>query len=309
MVDLDTFLITLYVEVDEFCKQLALPLRRGPRPALSRSESLTLAIVGQWARFRSERDFYRFAQQRLRPYFPTLPARSQFNRQQRQLEPLLVSLSLAWAACLQETQPSAYEILDRCGLSTRHVARRGPGWLAGYTATGHCSRLGFFHGVALLSAVDPRGVLTGYGLASASVKEHAMAESLFAQRTQVPPPLASAGACVGGGYYVLDRGFSGPHRHQQWHEAFGVEIVCAPQQGHGPLWPRLQRLWLIRHRQVIETVHEKLLHTFRLERERPHTIEGLRARLAAKAALHNLCILLNRALGRPDLAFADLLGW
>jgi len=31
--------------------------------------------------------------------------------------------------------------------------------------------------------------------------------------------------------------------------------------------------------------------------------------LAAKVALHNFCIWLNRQLGRPDLAFADLIDW
>jgi hypothetical protein len=35
----------------------------------------------------------------------------------------------------------------------------------------------------------------------------------------------------------------------------------------------------------------------------------LRARLAARVALHNFCIWLNERLGRPRLAFADLLGW
>jgi hypothetical protein len=32
-------------------------------------------------------------------------------------------------------------------------------------------------------------------------------------------------------------------------------------------------------------------------------------RLSAKVALHNICIAINRSLGRADLATADLLGW
>jgi hypothetical protein len=35
----------------------------------------------------------------------------------------------------------------------------------------------------------------------------------------------------------------------------------------------------------------------------------LRARLASRVALHNFSIWLNEHLGRPRLAFADLLGW
>jgi hypothetical protein len=31
--------------------------------------------------------------------------------------------------------------------------------------------------------------------------------------------------------------------------------------------------------------------------------------LAARVALHNFCMWLNGQLGRPRLAFADLLGW
>jgi hypothetical protein len=59
----------------------------------------------------------------------------------------------------------------------------------------------------------------------------------------------------------------------------------------------------------VETVYEKLHATFGLRAERPHELQGLRARLAARVALHNFCIWLNDQLSRPRLAFADLLGW
>jgi hypothetical protein len=41
----------------------------------------TLAVLAPWPHFRSERDFWRFAQDHLRDYFPTLPSQSQFNIQ------------------------------------------------------------------------------------------------------------------------------------------------------------------------------------------------------------------------------------
>jgi hypothetical protein len=62
-------------------------------------------------------------------------------------------------------------------------------------------------------------------------------------------------------------------------------------------------------RQIIESVCDKLFNAFGLHRERPHSIGGLRARLAARVALHNFCIWLNQQFARPRLAFADLLGW
>jgi hypothetical protein len=51
-----------------------------PRPALlSDPEVLTLAVLAQWPRFRSERDFWRFAWAHLRPYFPMLCSQGQLK--------------------------------------------------------------------------------------------------------------------------------------------------------------------------------------------------------------------------------------
>lgn len=82
MEDLDTFLTVLYVMVDDLCKQhqLLRPQRRGPAPKLGVSEIITLALFGQWARFSSERAFYRFVQRHLKAAFPNLPDHSQFRK-------------------------------------------------------------------------------------------------------------------------------------------------------------------------------------------------------------------------------------
>ena len=67
MVDVDTFLTTLDVMADDFCKISWLPEPHpGPQAALSRSEVVTLALFGQWQNFGSEHGFYRYAQRHLR---------------------------------------------------------------------------------------------------------------------------------------------------------------------------------------------------------------------------------------------------
>ncbi|MCA1728214.1 MAG: hypothetical protein LC751_02005, partial [Actinobacteria bacterium] len=73
MVEVDTFLTALYVMVDDFCHSLPPTRRPGPEASLSDSEVIALAIFARWGRFSSERDFYRYAQSRLRDAFPTLP--------------------------------------------------------------------------------------------------------------------------------------------------------------------------------------------------------------------------------------------
>ena len=92
--DLDSFLVTLYVPVDDWWQENRSQGARGPgRPAaLSNSEVLTLAILAQWHRSRSERDFWRFSDVHLRPYFPDLVSQSQLNRRMRVLEPELRAL-------------------------------------------------------------------------------------------------------------------------------------------------------------------------------------------------------------------------
>jgi hypothetical protein len=82
MMDLDSFLISSYVYIDEWWKAFRPPNapRKPGRPALlSESEVLTLAILAQWPCFRSERDFWRFDWAHLRPYFPALRSQSQLK--------------------------------------------------------------------------------------------------------------------------------------------------------------------------------------------------------------------------------------
>jgi len=59
----------------------------------------------------------------------------------------------------------------------------------------------------------------------------------------------------------------------------------------------------------VETVEENLAHTLRVDRERPHDLRGLPARVAAKRTLQNFCLWLHDQLGRPRLAFTDWVDW
>jgi hypothetical protein len=93
-VDLETMLVSLYVLVDDWWERAHPPSPRKPGrpPSLSASEVITLAILAQWPRFRSERDFFRFADAHLRTYFPNLLSHGQLNRRIRALEPELKAL-------------------------------------------------------------------------------------------------------------------------------------------------------------------------------------------------------------------------
>lgn len=307
MLDMLTFLLELYALVDTFCCQQGIHHpSRGRKPNLSCAEVLTLAVCAQWARFGSERDFYRFAQAHLRALFPRLPHRSQFNRAVRQHQPLLQQVLTHLIDLLGATEWS-YEVVDGTGVPVRNAQRRGEGWLPEWVAIGRCNRLGWYEGFHLLLACNPKGEITGFAFGSANAKEQPLMEAFLAARSgQIRVPSAGKRAQ---GAYLTDTGFEGARNQQRWHQAYGATVLCPPRRDYKCPWPRHKRRRHAAQRQIIETVFGRLLNTFGLSRERPHDLGGFWARLTAKVLLHNFCIWLNRKYQRPRLAFADLMGW
>lgn len=308
MIDEDTFLTILYVEVDEFCKACLPPLvQPGPAASLCRSEVVTLGIFGQWARFSSERDFYRYAVRHLRRAFPALPHHSQFNRLLRKHRETIVAFFLHLAKFL-DSADWLYEVLDSSGVCTRDAKRRGRGWLPGLATIGWSNRVGWYEGFHLLVAISPTGVLTGFGFAPAHVHDNPMAETFLALRHHPHPRLLSVGLATPRPY-VADKGFCGRENRARWHSLYHAQVISPPTRRSRHPWPKALRRWLAGIRQIVESVYDKLHNALRLGGERPHDLTGFQARLAGKAALHNFCIWLNQQLGRPLLAFADLIDW
>jgi len=169
--DLDSFLVTLYVLVDDWWRASHPPTpRRAGRPALlADSEVITLAILAQWPRFRSERDFLRFASSHLRPYFPKLCSQSQFNRRARALQPELRKLQKALAEDLCD--PTAiYRVLDTTLIpAIVRVRASRKGLFCGQATFGRsASKTEWVYGFKVALVVDPEGVVSAFGLAPAA---------------------------------------------------------------------------------------------------------------------------------------------
>src|ERR687889_546898 len=223
MVDVDTFLTTLYVMVDDFCQSRPPRRRPGPDASLSESEIITLAIFARWSRFNSERDFYRYATGRLTDAFPTLPERSQFNRLVRSRTELIEAFVLHLVSLLTYTRKCPYQALDSSAMPIRDCKRRGHGWLAGQADIGWSNSIGWYEGFSLLTAVDPTGGITGFCFGCASTADQPLAETFFAVRARPNPRLASVGSlcrCP----YIADKGFEG---------AFGTIGVGSNATGRG----------------------------------------------------------------------------
>ena len=308
MPDLDTFLTTLYVMVDDLCKLHGLSMSKhpGPAPKLGLSELITLALFGQWAQFPSERAFYRFAQRHLKAAFPTLPDHSQFVRQEHACAQVIEQVTCLLAEHRPEAREDLYQILDATGVPVRSIKRRGGGWLAGSADKGWCSRISSYMGFHVLLAITPAGFVTGFGFSPASVHDTRLAETFLALRDQPSSRLSSPGSSFP--TYVADRGFASEPLQFHWLHDYQAAVLTQPHNRKpvaepSPRWRR----WMHGIRQVIESVSGKLHLVLRLATDRLHTVPGFRARLAAKVGLHNFCCWLNSQRGRPPMAFADLI--
>jgi hypothetical protein len=308
MIDFETFVIAVYVLVDPIVSaQPAAARRCGRRPKLWPSEVVTLALISQLARFRSERDFYRYADAQLRSLFPQLPDRSQLNRAIRAQHELLTSCGRTLARQLG-AQLAPYELLDGTVLPVRNRQRRGAGVRVESRAIGYSPRLGWVDGVRLLVCTTPDGVISGYGLAPANYNDLQLADTFLTQRAAPMQQVRSVGRAASG-EYLADSGFAGREAQTRWAEVADAVVVAPPKTDSADRWPKAWRRIHAHLRQIIETVIDRLQHLLRLIHDRPQTLGGWFSRVAAKVAMHNALIAWNRQHDRPDLAVAEVIGW
>lgn len=275
-VDLDSFLVSLYVRIDGWWQaNHSSTLRRpGRRALLSGSEVLTLAILAQWPRWRSERDFWRFADAHLRCYFTTLCSQSQLNRRIRAPEPGLRALQRVFAKELCE--PSViYRVLDTALIpAIVRVRACRKGLFAGQASfCRRASKTEWAYGFKVALVVDPEGVITTFGLAQAASGEKPIGEALITQDRH--------------GAYLADKRLHGSR--------VGAALAGGPRDaccGYSKeqlprAWSKEDRRWAAGKRQIIEGVIGQLKDFFGLARHRAKTLSGLLSRLVTKVtAVH-----------------------
>src|ERR687894_1270851 len=295
--DLDSFLVSLYVLIEDWWKAahyFSNAPRVGRPSLISDPEILTLAVLAQWPRFRSERDFWRFAQARLRPYFPTLCSQSQLNRRIRALEQQMRELQLAFARELAD--PSAvYRVLDTTLVpAIVRVRASRKGLFAGQATFGRsASKTEWVYGFKVALSVSPEGVICAFGLAEAASDDRPIGDALIASDRH--------------GAYLADKGFTGVEWERMWLEVYGALVAAAPKNNSRRAWSKADRRWASGKGQIIEGVIGQLKDFFGLERHRAKTLGGLLTRLAAKVVAYTCAQRINDSLGRPLRHLADLL--
>jgi hypothetical protein len=296
MMDLDSFLVSLYVLVDDWwkAKHSSEPPSVGRPALLADSEVITLAILAQWPRWRSERDFWRFARAHLSSYFPTLCSQSQFNRRVRALEPELRDLQRGVSETLCGAW-AVYHVLETTLIpAIVRVRASRKGLFAGQATFGRCaSKTEWVYGFKVALSVSPEGVIRAFGLAEAASDERPIGDFLI-----VEDPHDA---------YLADKGFGGVEWERRWSDLYGALVAATPKDNSKRAWTKADRRWASGKRQIIEGVIDQLKDLFGLERHRAKTLEGLLARLAAKIAAYTCGQWINERTGRPLRHLADLL--
>jgi len=323
--DLETFLITLYVITDDWYQKVILaklPASGGPAPKLCDSEVLCLALAAQWRSgvpWKTERGFVRYALKHFRSFFPGMTSQSAFNRRVRRLWGAFILLQQAisdhWLTVAE------CEVLDCVPVRVAHGARSfHPGWLADIARIGKGGTDRYFYGLHLLLVVSASGLPTGWTLAAGNVQDRWLAELLLSARAgqaqvtgpvtatgepQVAPPTDWLGPTQGCGsnkrrLMIADPGFDSELWLAHWAHDYAAQIVTLPSEADHP--------WFSALRQVVETAFAHLCDSFGLQYPGAHSTWGLITRIAAKLAAYAVAIDINRMLGRPDFAFATLIG-
>lgn len=339
--DLDTFLTTLYVLVDDWYKAEGVKWAQRHKAGevqMSDSEVLTVALVGQWqvgVPWRSERGLVRYMQAHGRQWFPKMLERSAFNLRVRNLYRLLVALQV-YLSQQFTAEEQVYEVGDGLPLpvcSLGQVAREPHHrWLMD-TSRGHGgTQGGWFFGQRWWVSVTADGVITGWVVATAHLNERWLLEALLSTRgadgevraplpdahtaraNRPTPPVGFIGGCFAAGRftpvpYLVDRGLNGGRWQRHWQDYYQAQVIAIPPANSADFqaWTPADCRWHASVRQVIEGVFAIMDAVFGIKRVNAHSQWGQYTRLAAKAAAYNFALWLNRRLNRPVAAVATLL--
>lgn len=338
--DLETFFTIVYVLVDNWYKEHVAchkSKRPGPKPKMSDSEVLTVALVGQWrigVPWQSERGLVRYMQAHGKGMFPAMLERSQFNARVRDLWGVFIQLQQDIASWL-EGADDVYVCVDSepiPAFSNGQALHEKTHWLWESTKGRGGTTGGFFVGDHLLAVVARSGAVTGWLLGSANVQDRWLLEALLSARAgkrqivgpppnpkrprsgRPTPPIEHIGPAQAAGDrtglpYLADKGFNGDRWRDHWQQTYGATVISVPPPNspHLRLWSRRDCRWLASHRQIVDTAFAFLDQVFGMKRINAHSRWGQYTRVAAKIASYNLGLLINRSLRRPAGALATLL--
>jgi Transposase DDE domain len=290
-VDLNTFIVAVFYEVDNWLMEQKKLRARGPEPKLSDSEVLTMEIVGEFLGIDDENSLYAYFKRHYAEWFPALAEvhRTTFTRQ---MANLWVAKERLWRELLGRIafDPSI-SLVDSFPVPTCRFAR-------GYRC--HLlpeeSAFGYdemnkqtFYGLRAHLRLCWPGVIVGVSLAPADTHELSVAEELL------------EGAK---GWALGDRNYWSPQLTERLDEQ-GLELLAPykSKKREKQPWPR----WLVQKRRRIETVFSQLVERYNAKKRWARDRWHLTSRWLRKVLSHTVAVYFCQRVGLSPLSFAELL--
>lgn len=291
--DLETFIVTVYCEIDDFIQDHcpARSLRqRGPLPQLSDSEVITMEIVGEYLGLNTEKAIYQYFDRHWKSFFPNLPDRSNFVRQCANL----------WAVKrvlfekFQNPIGSVLQIVDSMPLEVcKFVRAKHSRLFRGIAAYGKWFGQTVY-GFKLHLKITRIGMIRGFDLTEANPSD-----------IRVLPQLLEGSHS----HWVLgDKGYRSKSLSQELLEQQNIIL-------HTPTRINEKAPDLIDHsfhkqltgiRRLIETVHGQLEQHFHIKTIWARDLWHLISRIIRKLLAHTYCVWLNLKLNREPLHLKSL---
>lgn len=294
LVNLDTFIITVFCQVDDIMKELLQGRRlreRGPMPSLADSEVVTMEVVGEYLGLGQDQAIYRYFRRHYHHFFPALRKvhRTTFVRQaanlcylKEQMWQRLVSLiSYDPNLALVDSFP-----IPVCQFARAYRCKRFKGEVA--FGKDSLSRQTFY-GFRMHVRLGWPGVITRFALAAGNVHETHLVSGLT---------YGTKGLLVG------DRNYWSPSLKKEL-QSHDLKLEAPFRSATRDPWPSRSAL-LSRIRYRIDTVFGQLVDRYQAKRVWARDIWHLSNRLLRKTLSHTLAFFLNQDRGHPPLQIAKL---
>lgn len=291
--DLETFIVTVYCEVDDFIQKRypARSLRgRGPLPRLSDSEVIAMEIVGEYLGLNTEKAIYQYFVRHWKHFFPRLPDRSNFVRQSANLW----RVKKAFHEHLQKPFSSLIQIVDSMPLEVcRFIRARRSRLFQGRAAYGKWFGQTIY-GFKLHLKISRIGLIRFFDLTEANIHDLKVLPQLVEPTDQ--------------GWLLGDRGYRSKPMAEELFEEHRLRLHTPVRSNENA--PDLIDLALHKYfnglRRLIETVNGQLEEHFHIKRIWARDLWHLVLRLIRKILTHTYCVLLNLRLHREPLQLKGL---
>ena len=187
MLDTATVLTTMFTYIDDYCKQHT-KIKPGPKPKLSDSEVITIALCSELAGKTSEYAHVAYVNQWLRDYFPHMIDRSRYHRRLRHITRLINDVR---TAVLKEITMALTDIhiIDSTPLPVITFQRAYYTPLFPEASFGYCSARNMtYYGFKLHLVTDNQGIPVHFDLTPANIADVDLTEELLTYRHHIQKP-------------------------------------------------------------------------------------------------------------------------